>query len=109
MQDFNPSSSMQANSNKAPATQPVKLLLRLFVAGNTPRSTGAIQALRQLCEARLTGGYDLEVIDIYQQPALAREAQIIATPTLVKYAPTPKKVLVGDLSRTERVLSGLGL
>jgi circadian clock protein KaiB len=83
--------------------------LRLFIAGSTLRSTNAIQGLRQTCEAYLSGGYDLEVIDIYQQPAMAREAQIIATPTLVKYAPTPKKILIGDFSRTERVLSGLGV
>jgi circadian clock protein KaiB len=86
-----------------------KIKLRLFVAGNSPRSSITLQVLTRLCEEHLRGVYDLEVVDIYQQPALAREAQIIATPTLVKYTPTPKKILIGDLSRTERVLIGLGV
>ncbi len=86
-----------------------KVLLRLFVAGNSPRSCAAIDTLQQLCEERLDGNYQLEVIDIYQQPELVRQQQILATPTLVKYLPAPKKVMVGDLSRTERVLACLGL
>lgn len=105
MQRFNISSFEQALSD----WQPGKLLLRLFVAGFTPRSQATIDTLRQLCEARFDGNFQLEVIDIYQQPELARQQQIIATPTLVKYLPAPKKIMVGDLSHTERVLSGLGL
>jgi circadian clock protein KaiB len=105
VQKYNISSFEQALSE----WQPGKLLLRLFVAGLTPRSQAAIDTLRQLCEARIDGNFQLEVIDIYQQPELARQMQIIATPTLVKYLPAPKKVLVGDMTRTDRVLAGLGL
>ncbi len=87
----------------------VQLQLRLFVAGINPRSMCAIQALRQLCEEWIDHHYGLEIIDIYQQPALARQEQIVATPTLIRLAPQPKKILVGDLSQTAKVLSGLGL
>ncbi len=86
-----------------------RLQMRLFVAGLTPRSKHAIQILRRLCEERLDGNYRLEIIDISQQPALARQEQIIATPTLVKLTPRPKKIMVGDFSQTARVLTGLGL
>ncbi len=86
-----------------------QVLLRLFVAGNSPRSRAAIDTLHQLCEERLGGNYQLDVIDIYQQPELARQQQILATPTLVRYLPEPKRIMVGDLSRKERVLSCLGL
>jgi circadian clock protein KaiB len=65
--------------------------------------------MRQFCEQHLEGRYQLDVIEIYQQRSLARSAQIIATPTLVKYSPFPKKVWVGDLSNTERILAGLDL
>jgi circadian clock protein KaiB len=83
--------------------------LRLFVAGNTPRANQAVQTLCQLCGEHIPGHYHLEIIDIYQQPTLAHEAQILATPTLIKLSPKPKKVMIGNLSHTERVLSGLGL
>jgi len=88
--------------------KPGKLLLRLFIAGFTPRSQAAIIALRQMIEERLDGNYLLEIIDIYQQPEMARQQQILATPTLVKYMPQPKKIMIGDLTRTDRVLAGLG-
>ncbi len=104
-----PSAKAFAEAGKALGATRARMFLRLFVAGNTPRSAVAVQALRQVCEDYLSGGYELEVIDIRQQPTLAREAQIIATPTLVKYAPSPKKVMVGDFSHTERVLVGLGI
>jgi circadian clock protein KaiB len=106
MEKGNPSSSFEkAFAEGAPG----KLLLRLFVAGFTPRSQATIDALRQLIEERLDGNYLLEVIDIYQQPELVRQQQILATPTLVKYLPQPKKILIGDLTRKDRVLEGLGL
>ncbi len=89
--------------------QPGKILLRLYVAGNSPRSQIAIENLHQLCEANLDGDYQLEVVDIYQQPELARQQQIIATPTLVKYLPQPRKVMVGDFARKERFMACLGL
>jgi circadian clock protein KaiB len=82
-------------------------VLRLYVTGSTPRSTRAVQNIRALCEEHLNGRYDLQVIDIYQQPLNAREEQIIAAPTLIKQLPSPLRKLVGDLSNTEKVLAGL--
>jgi circadian clock protein KaiB len=84
-------------------------LLRLYVTGATAGSTRAIQRVRQLCEEHLSGRYDLEVIDIYQLPALAKDDQIIATPTLVKVLPAPLRRLIGDLSNVEKVLFGMDL
>jgi circadian clock protein KaiB len=84
-------------------------VLRLYVTGSTARSTRAIQNIRALCEEHLQGRYDLEVIDIYQQPGNARREQIIAAPTLIKQLPTPLRKLVGDLSNTDQVLMGLDL
>lgn len=84
-------------------------ILRLYVAGTTPQSSRAILNLREICETRLKGRYQLEVIDIYQQSALAKGEQIIAVPTLVKYLPLPLKKIIGDLSKIERVLFGLDL
>ena len=83
--------------------------LRLYVTGSTPRSARSIFNLRKICEERLFGRYELEVIDIYQQPELARGEQIIAAPTLIKSLPLPLRKLVGDLSDHERVLTGLDL
>ena len=84
-------------------------VLRLYVTGMTPRSTEAFAAIKALCEERLQGRYELEVIDIYQHPQLAIDEQIIAVPTLVKQLPAPLRRLVGDLSNEERVLLGLDL
>jgi len=84
-------------------------VLRLYVAGNTQRSASTILALRKICEEHLQGRYQLEVIDIYQQPAAARTDDIIATPTLVKRLPLPIRRMIGDLTKTERVLVGLNL
>jgi circadian clock protein KaiB len=81
--------------------------LRLFVTGNTPRSTRAIQSIRRLCEEHLRGRYDLEIIDIHQQPTRASGEQIIAAPTLIKMLPEPLRKFIGDLSNPERVLMGL--
>src|SRR6476620_4931410 len=86
-----------------------KYVLRLYVTGSTPRSTKAISNLRALCEQHLSGRYDLEVIDIFQQPVLAKGEQIIAAPTLIKQLPAPLRKMVGDLSDTQRVLMGLDL
>lgn len=83
--------------------------LRLFVSGTTPRSARAIQNIRALCEERLHGRYDLEVIDIYQHPELAGQEQIVVAPTLVKQLPLPIRKIIGDLSQTEKVLVGLDL
>ncbi len=84
-------------------------VLRLFVSGATRRSAIAIENLRAICERELKGHYELEVIDIYQQPELARHYQIIAVPALLKSLPVPIRLLVGDLSETEKVLVGLNL
>jgi circadian clock protein KaiB len=82
-------------------------ILRLYVAGATDRSRRAILRARQLCETELKGHYDLEVIDVYQQPILARDGQIIATPTLVKEFPRPVRRLIGSLSNTTGLFVGL--
>jgi circadian clock protein KaiB len=84
-------------------------LLRLYVTGSTPRSARSIFNIRKLCEERLLGRYQLEVVDIYQQPEMARQEQIVAAPTLIKKLPLPLRKLVGDLSDEERVLTGLDL
>ena len=84
-------------------------VLRLYVTGTTPRSARAIQNIRAICEARLRGRYDLEVIDIYQSPDKAAPEQIIVAPTLLKKLPLPVRKLIGDLSDEEKVLVGLDL
>ena len=84
-------------------------VLKLYVTGSSVRSGQAIASIRALCDERLAGRYDLEVIDIFQQPDEARNEQIIAAPTLVKEMPKPPRRLVGDLSDRERVLIGLNL
>jgi circadian clock protein KaiB len=89
--------------------QKPKHILKLYIAGNTSRSTLAILNIRKICEERLKGQYELEVIDIYQQPSLAKGEQIIATPTLIKFLPLPLRRIIGDLSKTERILVGLDL
>jgi circadian clock protein KaiB len=84
-------------------------VLRLYVTGLTPKSTRAIANVRTLCEKYLADRYELKVIDIYQQPHLAKEEQIIATPTLIKELPLPLRRLIGDMSDTARLLVGLDL
>ena len=84
-------------------------VLRLYVTGQTPRSIQSIENLQRLCEKYLAGRFTLEVIDIYQQPALAAEGQIIAAPTLIKTMPLPLRRLVGDFSDAHRVVLGLDL
>ena len=88
---------------------PARYVLRLYVTGTTQRSSAAIANVRRTCEEHLPDQYDLEVIDIYQQPALAKGDQIIAVPTLIKQLPAPIRRLIGDMSDTERVLMGLDL
>jgi circadian clock protein KaiB len=84
-------------------------VLRLCVSGMTPRSREAVSNLKQICDKYLEGHYQLEVIDLYQQPALAASHQIIATPTLLKSYPPPLRRLIGDLSDTKTTLRGLGI
>jgi circadian clock protein KaiB len=83
--------------------------LRLYVAGQTPRSLAAFANLRKLCEEHLAGKYVIEVIDLLEKPQLAGGDQIVAIPTLVRKLPEPIKRIVGDLSNTERTLVGLQL
>jgi circadian clock protein KaiB len=83
--------------------------LRLYIAGQTPRSVGALANLKTICEEHLQGRYELEVIDLVQNPALASGDQILAVPTLVRRLPEPIKKIIGDLSNRERVLVGLDL
>lgn len=91
------------------STQDHHYILRLYIAGMTPRSRSAIENIRQICDEHCKGGYDLEVIDVYQQPDRAREAQVIAAPTLIKKLPLPLRKLIGDMSDEERVLVGLDI
>lgn len=86
-----------------------KYILRLYVTGSTPRSVVAIRNIRKICDEHLKGAFELEVIDIYQQPLLARGEQIIAAPTLLKKLPLPLRSFVGDMSNTEQILLGLDL
>ena len=86
-----------------------KYILRLYVTGMTPKSTLAIDNVQKLCEKYLEGFYELKIIDIYQQPKLAKGEQIIATPTLIKKLPLPLRKLIGDMSDTERFLVGIDL
>jgi circadian clock protein KaiB len=102
------------NMAKKPAEPSARLdelpyVLRLYVAGVTPRSVQAIETIKRLCEVHLGGRYELEVVDIHQQPALARDDQIVAVPTLLRKLPSPLRTLIGDMSDEERVLSGLDL
>jgi circadian clock protein KaiB len=86
-----------------------KFVLRLYVAGATARSRHALMRARRFCEIELKGDCELEVIDVYQQPILARDGQIVATPTLVKEFPKPVRRLIGDLTNMTRLFVGLDL
>ena len=84
-------------------------VLRLYVSGLTPNSQRAIENVRKICAEHLEGRYQLEIIDIYQQPSLAQKGQIIAAPTLVKELPPPLRKFIGDMSKTEKILLGLNI
>jgi circadian clock protein KaiB len=86
-----------------------KYVLRLYVSGSTSKSALAVENIKRICEQHLKNRYDLEVIDIYQQPNLARDEQIVAVPTLIKRSPPPLRRLIGDLSNLKKVLFGLDL
>ena len=87
----------------------VHYVLRLYVAGLMPKSTLAIANIKKICEENLQGNYELEVIDLYQQPQLAQGDQIVAVPTLIKKLPLPLRRIIGDMSDTQRTLVGLDL
>ena len=86
-----------------------KWILRLYVAGHTPKSVTAFDNLKKICEERLKNKYKIEVIDLLENPQLGREHQILAIPTLVRKLPVPVRKIIGDLSNTERVLVGLDI
>ncbi len=97
------------NGTAAPAAADKAYRLRLYVAGQTPKSVLALKNLKQICEEHLQGRYEIEVIDLLENPQLARGDQILALPTLVRRLPEPIKKIIGDLSNKERVLVGLDL
>lgn len=86
-----------------------KYELRLYIAGNTPKSAAALRNLKKYCEEHLKGIYDIEVIDLLVNPQLAEGDQILAIPTLVKKVPEPVRKIIGDLSNAEKVLVGLDI
>lgn len=105
------STAVKAPVRRKPA-EPINkemYLLRLYVAGQTPRSLQALSNLKRICEEHLTGRYRVEVIDLLQKPQLAAGDQILAIPTLVRTLPKPARRIIGDLSNTEKVLVGLDL
>jgi circadian clock protein KaiB len=105
-----PPHNVRAIIDRDARTAPLgRYVLRLYVTGMTPRSARAISNLQTICEQYLDGQYDLEVIDIYQQPVLTKGEQIIAAPTLIKKLPLPVRRIIGDMSNRERVLAGLDL
>ena len=86
-----------------------RYVLRLYITGMTPRSARAVKNLQVICDEYLADRYDLEVVDIYQQPVLVKGEQIIAAPTLIKKLPLPMRRIIGDMSNRDRVLLGLDL
>lgn len=102
---MSPNDRSEPRSTDAPATWN----LRLYVAGQTPKSVRAFENLKRLCEEHLPGQYSIEVIDLVVNPRLAKEDQILAIPTLVRKLPDPIRKIIGDLSDTERTLVGLQL
>ena len=92
-----------------PAADPERYHLRLYVAGQTAKSLAAVANLKRVCEQHLAGRYDIEVIDLLQNPRLAAGDQILAIPTLVRTLPAPLKRIIGDLSNTDKVLVGLDI
>ncbi|MEJ0070864.1 MAG: circadian clock KaiB family protein [Pseudomonadota bacterium] len=103
--DVDPPSGSPATADSAGP----KYVLRLFVSGSTTRSLAAIENIRRICDEHLKDRYELDVVDVYQQPELAKTEQIIAAPTLLKKLPEPLRRIVGDLSDTPRVLVGLSI
>lgn len=87
----------------------IHYVLKLYVTGTTPKSVKAISSIKKICEKHLNGRYELEVIDIYQKPQMAKEDQVVALPTLIRKLPSPLRRIIGDLSDTEKVMVGLDL
>jgi circadian clock protein KaiB len=97
----------EAQPNEAPNEE--KWLLRLYIAGQSPRSLAAMTHLKAFCDEHLSGRYDIEVVDLLKNPRLAQTDQIVAVPTLVRNLPSPMRKIIGDLSNTEKMLVGLQL
>jgi len=106
-----PTPALAGGARKARPAKPKSdtYILRLYVAGKTPRSVAALDNLKKICEEHLAGRYKLQVVDLLENPQLARGDQILAIPTLVRQLPMPMRRIIGDLSNTERVLVGLDL
>lgn len=104
---------MAPNTEQEPGTSPEKppekWLLKLYVAGQTPKSVAAFANLKRLCETHLKGQYEIEVVDLLVNPTLAKGDQIVAVPSLVRQLPPPVKKIIGDLANEEKVLVGLDL
>ena len=103
------SDSTKAFESARVSLQEIRYTLRLYVTGTTPQSVRAIANVKKICEEYLKGRYELDVVDLYQQPQLAQGEQIIAAPTLIKRLPLPLRRIIGDMSKSERVLVGLDL
>jgi circadian clock protein KaiB len=101
--------SLPDDRSTAPTDEPVEWVLKLYVAGQTRKSIAAFANLRHLCETHLRGQYRIEVVDLLENPRLAKGDQIVAVPTLVRQLPPPVKKIIGDLANEERVLVGLDL
>jgi len=101
------------NENREHSSEEVKedevWLLRLYIAGQTPKSVKAIANLHAICETHLAGKYEIEIIDLMKNPQMGRNDQILAIPTLIRKLPPPLVKIIGDLSHTERVLVGLSI
>jgi circadian clock protein KaiB len=102
-------SSTAAFESAAERAGAERYVLRLYIAGATAASAKSVETLRRVCEKHLHGRYELSVVDIFQQPVLAKDEQIVAVPTLIKRLPAPLRKIVGDLSNEQRVLVGLDL
>jgi len=100
---------MSERSETEQAAQTERFVLRLYIAGQTPKCMHAFTNLKRICEEHLANRYQIEIIDLLENPQLARGDQILAVPTLVRQLPEPVKKIIGDLSNTERVLVGLDL
>ncbi len=99
----------QAAHAAAEEGEPTRYVLRLYVAGMTPRSALAIRKVTEVCEKKLSGRYELEIVDVYQKPALVKGEQIVAVPTLIKRLPLPLRRFIGDMHDEEKLLFGLDL
>jgi circadian clock protein KaiB len=99
----------EALERLAAKSEDERYVLRLYVVGLTPRSTLAVARIKAICERHLAGHYDLAVIDLYQRPHLARQAQVVAAPTLAKESPLPRRRIVGDMADERTVLRGLNV